>query len=153
CKRDCERLAIALSRARIGCVEQLAPCRSEDGQQRVHTVGPRRCRQGARRLFGCCKRARVVLPRGAGHRQQNDDGQAPANRARVHRRLPPPPDRPPALRLRLPRELAARSRLPLEYPEKASDRVPLRSTLPWRSALLRPRDSALAVVAEVPWRA
>jgi len=44
------------------------------------------------------------------------------------RRRPPPPllDR-ELLRLLLPRELAARSDFPLEYPENASDFVPLRS--------------------------
>src|SRR5687768_2176752 len=39
------------------------------------------------------------------------------------RRLPPPPRE--LLRLRCPRELAARSDFPLEYPENASDLVPL----------------------------
>jgi hypothetical protein len=45
-----------------------------------------------------------------------------------HRRplLRPPPE---LLRLRWPRELADRVELPLEYPENASDRVPLRSPL------------------------
>src|SRR5438067_332220 len=42
------------------------------------------------------------------------------------RRRPPPPER-ELLRLWFPRELAARSERPLEYPENASDRVPLRS--------------------------
>jgi hypothetical protein len=52
------------------------------------------------------------------------------------RRRPPPP---PLLLLRVPRELAARVELPLEYPENASDPVPLR----WAEVevlVLRPRD-------------
>jgi len=74
----------------------------------------------------------------------------PGVEADYRRRPPPPPDR-----LRLPRELAARSDLPLEYPEKASDFVPLRSAdicrpsvrvVPRASALALPRDCAVALV-------
>ena len=60
-----------------------------------------------------------------------------------HRRREPPPPR-ELLRLRLPRWLAARSDLPLEYPENASDLVPLRSPLVrwvWLLSPLYPRDS------------
>jgi hypothetical protein len=54
----------------------------------------------------------------------------------AQRRRPPPP---PPLRLRVPRELAARVELPLEYPENASDFVPLRSAAV-AVLVLRPRD-------------
>jgi hypothetical protein len=46
---------------------------------------------------------------------------------RQRRRPPPPPLDRELLRLVFPRELAARSERPLEYPENASDLVPLRS--------------------------
>jgi len=78
----------------------------------------------------------------------------------AHRRRPPPPplDR-ELLRLCVPRELAARSERPLEYPEKASDLVPLRSVgvrdvplvVPRASAAPEPRDCVLAVVPEARW--
>src|SRR6185295_19366284 len=58
---------------------------------------------------------------------------------------PPPPRERELLRLCVPRLLAARSDFPLEYPENASDFVPLRSAVDERCAagspLLWPRDS------------
>jgi hypothetical protein len=68
-----------------------------------------------------------------------------------HRRREPPL-RELLLRLREPRELAARSDFPLEYPENASDFVPLRSAadvvrLPL--PLLCPRDSWLVPLARL----
>jgi len=56
--------------------------------------------------------------------------------SRYQRRRPPPP---PPDRLRVPRELAARVELPLEYPENASDFVPLRSVAV-AVLVVRPRD-------------
>jgi hypothetical protein len=52
-----------------------------------------------------------------------------------HRRRPPPPPPRELLRLWAPRELAARSDFPLEYPENASDLVPLRVAADVPSAL------------------
>src|SRR3954466_7309553 len=65
---------------------------------------------------------------------------------RQRRRLPPEL-RELLLRLRCPRSLAFPADLPLEYPEKASERVPLRSVLA-RSPPLYPRDSAVAFAVE-----
>jgi len=75
------------------------------------------------------------------------------------RRPPPPPRDRELLRLCVPRELAARSERPLEYPEKASDLVPLRSVgvravplvVPRASAVPEPRVCVLAVVPDARW--
>src|SRR4029077_1808562 len=64
--------------------------------------------------------------------------------SRLYRRRPPPPPERELPRLSRPRELAARSDFPLEYPENASDFVPLRSAVDARCPLvspLCPRDS------------
>jgi hypothetical protein len=66
-----------------------------------------------------------------------------------HRRREPPL-RELLLRLREPRELAARSDFPLEYPENASDFVPLRSAADVeRLPLLYPRASWLDPLARL----
>ena len=112
-KRDHERLAVALRGGRVGRVEQLATCRAEDREQGVDALclaalcSARAASSGVANARGSCRRASPA-------RDEDDQQQCQGSgeRPRVHRRLPPPPDRPP--RLPLPRELAERSREPLE---------------------------------------
>ena len=142
---DGEDFAIVTAGCRIRRVHKVFSSRPEDRQNIVQAS---RLDRGDQSRDGRVRRRKRRLSHvggGRGRRRPRQRRAGQRHRAETtgtepgigHRRRPPPRALP---LLRCPRELAARSDRPLEYPEKASERVPLRSPLA-RSPWPLPRDS------------